>query len=284
MFEFKLENESGNIVDINDGVNYIVVPPVSGLNPPSASIFTAKSPNRKGVKYNGSTLAERNIVLTIKLLGDVEANRNALYAWVDTEQYVKVRYRNGVKNVYCEGHVQDCPIDLFTDSEVVSLAIICENPYWKDLQEIAAEVSHLLKQFTFAFAIGAAGIPFSTLRETISTNIYNAGAETGARFTITCSGEVKNLVIYDGQDTSRQFKIGTTLGTDWLVIIDTEASPKTCKAYKPDGTVVNLMKYVGSSPTWFTLRKGNNVFGFSAETGATNATLTVGFTNKYLGV
>lgn len=283
MFELKLENESGKIVDINDGIDYIVTA-ISGLNPPSASIFTAKSPNRKGVKYNGSTLAERNIVIAIKIRGDIEANRNALYEWVDTEQYVKVRYKNGAKNVYCEGHVQDCPIEFFTDNETVSVAILCENPYWRDLQEIATEVSHLLKQFTLAFAINSTGIPFSTLRETISTNIYNAGAETGAKFTVICSGEVTNLVIYDGQDTTRQFKINTTLGANWAVVIDTEASPKTVKAYKPDGTAENLLKYVAGNPTWFTLRKGNNVFGFTAETGATNAAMTVGFTNKYLGV
>ena len=49
MFSLRLENESANIIDINDGVHYLVTE-VSGLNPPSAYIFTAKSPNRKGVK------------------------------------------------------------------------------------------------------------------------------------------------------------------------------------------------------------------------------------------
>lgn len=284
MFEFKLENESGNIVDINDGVNYIVIPPVEGLNPPPASIFTSTSPNRKGGKYNGSTLNERNLIITIKILGDIEANRNALYSWVDTEQYIKVRYRNGVKNVYCEGHIQECPIDIFTDNETVTVNIICENPYWKDLQEIAAEVSHILQQFTFAFAIDSTGIPFSTIRPNSETSIYNAGAETGVKLTVKCSGEVKNLVIFDGQNTSRRFKLATTLQTDWIVIIDTESSPKTCKAYKPDGTILNLMKYISGAPTWLTLRRGNNIFGFTADVGSSNVTLTVGYTNKYLGV
>ncbi|MBR4279416.1 MAG: hypothetical protein IKT34_04475, partial [Clostridia bacterium] len=119
MFSFRLENESGNIVDINDGIKYIVTA-ASGLNPPSAALFTSKSPNRKGSKHNGSTLDERVIIITIKILGDIEANRNALYAWADTEQYCKVYYKNGVRNVFCEGYVQDCPIDLFTDNEVIN--------------------------------------------------------------------------------------------------------------------------------------------------------------------
>lgn len=284
MYELTFENESGNVVNINDGKKYVILS-VSGLNPPPASIFTAKSPNRKGVKYNGSTLNERSIIATIKILGDIEANRNALYEWVETEQYVKVHYKNGVKNVYCEGHVEDCDIDFFTDNEVVNVAILCENPYWKDLQEISAEVSSILKQFTFAFAIDDNGVPFSTIRESNTTSILNTGAETGVRITIKCLGAVRNLAIYDANDTSRIFRLNMTLEENWTVIIDTEGSPKTCKLYKPDGTVQNVLKYVGADPTWFTLKKGLNGFGFTADGGTeTDADITISYTNIHLGV
>lgn len=284
MFSLKLENDSGNIVDINDGIRYVVTA-ASGLNPPSAALFTSKSPNRKGSKYNGSTLDERNIVLTIKILGDIEVNRNALYAWVDTEQYCKVYYKNGVKNVYCEGYVQDCPIDLFTDNEVVSVAIVCPDPYWRELQEISADISSILKQFTFPFAIDAAGIPFSTLDAGSTASILNTGAETGIRITITSKAEISNIVIVDAQDTTRVFRINTTLTAGETVIIDTEGSPKTCKLYRTDGTVENILRYVGANPTWFTLKKGINAFAFSVETGTTSdVEISVGYTNKYLGV
>lgn len=302
MFSLQLENDSANVVDINDGVNYIVTN-ASGLTPPSASIFTAKSPNRKGLKYNGSTLDERNIVLTIKILGNIEANRNALYAWIDTEQYVKVRYRNGIKNVYCEGYVQDCPIDLFTDNEVVSVAIICPNPYWLDLQEIAVDISSITKQFTFPFAISFEGVeeievenpdgskattymnkgvPFSTVREENKTTVYNGGNETGMKIQVECITDIVNLIIRDEQDATKTFIINTTLKAGWYVVIDTESSPKTCKAFKPDGKVENLLKYL-YNPTWFTLRKGTNTFSYSF-TGEGEAELTISFTNKYLGI
>lgn len=282
MFSLKLENESANIVDINDGVKYVVLS-ASGLNPPPASIYTAKSPNRKGVKYNGSTLDERNIVIQIKILGDIEENRNALYEWVDTEQYCKVHYQNGIKDVYCEGHVQDCEIDLFTDNEVIDLAIICENPYWNELQEISKDISNVLKQFVFPFAISAAGVPFSTVLTNNTTNIVNVGAETGVIITIKSNGEVKNLVIFDAKDTTRVFRLNMTIQNGHIVVIDTEASPKTCRLYKPDGTVENILKYVGATPTWFTLKKGINSFGFLADN-LTDVEMTIGYHNKYLGV
>lgn len=284
MFSLELENDSGNVVNINDGQRYVVLS-VSGLNPPPASIFTAKSPNRKGVKYNGSTLDARNIVITLKILGDIEANRNALYAWADTEQYCKVYYKNGVKDVYCEGHVEDCDIDIFTENEVVGLAILCEDPYLKDMQEIVTEISAILKQFTFPFAIGAAGIPFSTIRENTATNIFNAGAETGVKISIHCIGEVKNLRLYDANDFAREFRINYTFSAGWFIVIDTDGSPKTCKGYPPNGGApVNLLRYVGNNPTWFTLRKGVNTFEYKTDGDTANALISFDFSNKYLGV
>lgn len=283
MFTLKLENANQNEIDINDGLKYVVLD-VTGLNPPSASLFTSKSPNRKGSKYNGSTLDERNIIIKIKLLGDIEQNRNKLYDWVDTEQYTKVKFANGTKNVYCEGHIQDCDFGVFTDNEVVNLAIVCENPYLKDLQEIATEISSVLKQFTFAFAIDSAGVPFSTLKESNDTIIYNKGAETGVMLTIKMLEDINHLVIYESRDTTKRFEINTLLEKDSVVKIDTEGSPKTIKLIKPDGSVENILKYVSPNPTWFTLKKGNNFFGYSSNSGNANVELNIAFTNKYLGV
>ena len=283
MFELRLENPDGNVVNINDGGRYEVLS-VSGLTPPPASVFASKSPNRKGRKKHGSTLDYRAIVIQIKLLGDIEQSRNDLYSWTDTETELKIYYRNATKNVYCEGTVTECDIDLFTDNEVVNLAIECDDPYFKDMQEISADISALLKQFTFPFAIDAAGVPFSTMRADNTTSVFNAGAETGVKITVKCRGEVSNLRIYDANDTTRQFKINYTFAENWLIEIDTENNPKTVKAIKPDGSVINLLKFVSNNPTWFTLKKGDNLFGFTTDSGANNAEISIGFRNRYLGV
>lgn len=283
MFELKLENSNANIVDLNDGERYEVIH-ASGLNPPSASLFTSKSPNRKGLKHNGSTLNERVIVLQIKLLGNIEESRNALYSWVDPEQYAKIYYQNGIKSVFCEGYVEVCEVDMFSDNEVMNVEILCGNPYWKDMQEMLVEISNVLKGFTFPFAIGSAGIPFSTLKENNTTSIFNSGAETGVQFIIRCTEPITSILIFDADNTARQFKIEYSFPIDWQIVIDTEGSPKTCRAIKPDGTIVNILRYVKGNPTWFNLRKGNNRFGYIANDGAAAVEMSIGFTNKYLGV
>ena len=283
MFQLKLENQNGNIIDVNDERNYIVVG-VSGLNPPSATLWTSKSPNHKGSIYNGSTLNDRVLVVNIKLLGDVEANRNALYAWCDTEEYCKVHYRNGEKNVYCEGYVQDCPVEVFTENEIAAVAIVCPDPFWKALEAIQTDISSLLKQFIFPFAITSAGVPFSTIREDNTTNIYNDGAETGVTITINCKEEIKNLVIFNANDTTQQIRFNTVFPKGWIVEINTEGSPKTCRAIKTDGSVTNLMRYLGGVPTWFQLKKGHNLFGYTADSGVDTAEIAVSFTQKWKGV
>lgn len=281
MFELSFENSDGKVINVNDGVNYVVVE-FEGFDPPPASLYTSKSPNRKGSKKNGSTLDERPLLIQIKILGDIEVNRNALYEWTDTETELKIYYKNGVKNVYCVGTVTDCDVPTCTDNEIMTVAITCPDPYLKDLQEIATEISNLLKQFTFPFAIDAAGIPFSTIRESNNTNVFNAGAETGAIIRIKALAEVSNISLYDANDATRIFSINMTLQANEIVEIDTERSPRTVKLIRIDGTVENILRYVGHNPTWFLLKKGNNVFGFTASN-VGNVEVTFSFTNKYLG-
>jgi hypothetical protein len=205
-----------------------------------------------------------------------------LYEWTDTETELKIYYKNGVKNVFCVGTVTDCDVPVCTDNEIMTVAITCPDPYLKDLREIATEITNLLKQFTFPFAIDADGIPFSTLRENNITNVFNAGAETGAIIRIKALAEVSNISLYDSNDATRIFSINMTLQANEIVEIDTERSPRTVKLIRTSGAVENILRYIGHNPTWFLLKKGNNLFGYTASSIA-NVEVSFTFTNKYLG-
>lgn len=285
MFKFSLQNADGNVVNINDEVNYVVVD-FEGFDPPAASLYTAKSPNRKGSQKKGSTLDERIVIITIKILGDIEVNRNALYTWTDPESELKIYFENGIKSVYCEGTVTECPVPMCTDNEVMTLAVTCTDPFLKDLQEISAEVSNLLKQFTFPFAIDSDGIPISTVRENNITNIFNAGAETGAIIRVKAKGTVSNISLFDATDATKRFDINMPLQDGEIVEINTEKSPRTVRLIKTDGTTANILKYIGYNPTWFRLKKGSNLFGVATDpaTGISNVEVVFEYTTKYLGV
>lgn len=284
MIKLELENESKNVINIDDDVNYQLIS-ATGFTSPSAEIFRSKSPNKKGSKYNGSTLNERYITLVIKILGDVEVNRNKLYAWIDSEQYVKINYQNKLKNVYCEGYIEESDIPMFADNETIAVNLVCPDPYWKDLESIYTDISTLVSEFTFPFAIDKEGIPFSTILSDNQTNVFNAGNETGIMIQAIFSGNVTGLKIFNGNDISQyiKFKNSLTFNEGDLLDINTDSSPKTITRIKADGTKENILKYVDGRPYWFTLKKGNNVFGYECND-ETLVDLKIMFNNKYLGV
>lgn len=284
MIKLELENESKNVINIDDDVNYQLIL-ATGFTSPSAEIFRSKSPNKKGSKYNGSTLNERYITLVIKILGDVEVNRNKLYAWIDSEQYVKINYQNKLKNVYCEGYIEESDIPMFDDNETITVNLVCPDPYWKDLESIYTDISTLVSEFTFPFAIDKEGIPFSTILSDNQTNVFNAGNETGIMIQAIFSGNVTGLKIFNGNDISQyiKFKNSLTFNEGDLLDINTDSSPKTITRIKADGTKENILKYVDGRPYWFTLKKGNNVFGYECND-ETLVDLKIMFNNKYLGV
>lgn len=284
MIKLELENESKNVINIDDDVNYQLIL-ATGFTSPSAEIFRSKSPNKKGSKYNGSTLNERYITLVIKILGDVEVNRNKLYTWIDSEQYVKINYQNKLKNVYCEGYIEESDIPMFDDNETITVNLVCPDPYWKDLESIYTDISTLVSEFTFPFAIDKEGIPFSTILSDNQTNVFNAGNETGIMIQAIFSGNVTGLKIFNGNDISQyiKFKNSFTFNESDLLDINTDSSPKTITRIKADGTKENILKYVDGKPYWFTLKKGNNVFGYECND-ETLVDLKIMFNNKYLGV
>ena len=284
MIKLELENESKNVINIDDDVNYQLIL-ATGFTSPSAEIFRSKSPNKKGSKYNGSTLNERYITLVIKILGDVEVNRNKLYAWIDSEQYVKINYQNKLKNVYCEGYIEESDIPMFDDNETIIVNLVCPDPYWKDLESIYTDINTLVSEFTFPFAIDKEGIPFSTILSDNQTNVFNAGNETGIMIQAIFSGNVTGLKIFNGNDISQyiKFKNSLTFNEGDLLDINTDSSPKTITRIKADGTKENILKYVDGRPYWFTLKKGNNFFGYECND-ETLVDLKIMFNNKYLGV
>lgn len=284
MFELKLENKFGSVVNIDDGINYMVED-IEGLTPPEATIFTSKSPNKKGSKYNGSTIGERYVLITIALLGDIEESRNKLYEWVESEEYVKIYYQNDTKSIYCEGYVVVPEIDMYSPKETVQLSIICPDPYLKDLNDIVTEISNLIGIFTFPFAIEEEGIPFSEIKESVTTNIYNSGAETGVQIRVNFFGDVTEFSIMNANNTLEKikFKKSYTFNNGDILIIDTDNSPKKIIVHKSDGTTDNILKHVEGKPYWLRLKRGNNLFTYTSSAN-TNIEVSISFKNKYLGV
>ena len=151
MFICKVENTRNNILTLTQNEDNFQVLKITGLNPPKAQINTTKMATLDGKKFNSSTLNERNIVITVKLNGDVEKNRIRLYSFFRPKEWCKFYYKNSSRNVFIEAYTENVECDLFTNKEVMQISLLCPEPYFKDVQEIIDDISKILSKFEFPF-------------------------------------------------------------------------------------------------------------------------------------
>ena len=103
---------------------------VSGLSPQGGTISTQKMA-RHGTEHINSTTDERNIVIDLKVLGDVEANREALYNIFPTSLPVTLEIQTYSKKATIVGYVETCEVDFFQRIAVGQISIICPDPFFK---------------------------------------------------------------------------------------------------------------------------------------------------------
>ena len=85
-----------------------------------------------GELFNSSRVGTRNIVITVKINGDVETNRLNLYRYFQTKEPVRVFYKNESHNVVIGGYVETVECDMFSNAEQAQISIICPDPYFED--------------------------------------------------------------------------------------------------------------------------------------------------------
>lgn len=312
MFTLKIENENHEIITLTGRESRYQVLNIEGLNPPNANVRRSSVAGMDGTKYMSAKLEERNIVITIRINGNVEENRLQLYRWFKTRHWCKVYYSNGSRNVYIEGYIEtnECPI--FTENEQMQISIVCPDPYWLSAQEIVTDISELLGNFEFPFAFGANGmdssigmidrfhyrefvlvdesdtvtnnaIEFSQLVENRIVSIVNEGEdETGLLIRIIATDTVVNPAIYN-DNTKEFFKVKITMNENDVLNINTTKGQKSVMLTRGIETT-NLINKLVRDSTWLTINKGENKFTYKADEGSTNMNIVFTHRTKYQGV
>lgn len=293
MFKLSLENKRGEKITLTQRETEYQVVSVEGLNPPNAVMNSSSVVGMDGSKFQSSKLEERNIVITVRINGDVETNRNRLYRYSKTKQYCKVYYKNNNYDVFAEGYVETNECSLFTNDQRMQISIICHDPYLKAVHEIYSDITKILGLFSFPFAFGAGGIVEGTITdpgrefgeydENRVVNIVNTGADTGLVIHITVfGGSAINPVVYDAY-TREFFALDTELYDGDKVTINTNRGQKSIKILR-NGVELNGINWIRPKSSWLQLREGDNLYTYDAEEGVN--TMEVHFTHRthYEGV
>lgn len=277
MFVLSAENTKGNTLTLTqDEENYQIIG-ITGLTPPNAQINLSKIAGQDGSQFNSSTLNERNIVITVKINGDVEHNRINLYRFFRNKEWCKIFYKNESRNVYIEGYVENFDGDFFTANEVMQISIICPNPYFKDLEEIVDDISKALAAFEFPFAINSdEPIPFSTIDTTRITNVLNdSESETGLIIEIDILTTVNKIQI-NNIGNGETFTVNYNFLENDKLIIDTNKGNKSVSLIR-NGSTINLFTGMKKGSTFFQLDIGDNFFSYLIDDGDNDDSVHIAF-------
>lgn len=282
MYTLAIENHKGERLQLSQNPNYTITS-VEGLSPPTANINTAINANFDGSTFRSSRLNERNIVISLVIEGNVEANRINLYQYIKVKKKCTIYYQNGSRDVSIDGYVESFEIGIFEEKEMVQISIICPRPYFLQVAQTILDMSVVNSGFEFPFSIPQEGIEFSTLKPSQENVVQNLGdVETGAIITFHATGVASNPVIYN-VITGESFRVNIDMEAGDLLVIDTIAGEKNVTLIV-NGVTSNIINSVERGSTWLQFESGANTMLYDATNFPENLQCYIAFNNKFEGV
>lgn len=282
MYELKVKNDKGEVLNLSTSPIYSVYK-VTGLQPPAVAINSSVNATTDGSTVNSLRAGTRNIVLYVKLEGDVEKSRINLYHYFPLKKRITLYFKNGSRNVCIEAYVEVIECDLFTNKQIAQVSLLCPQPYFKGVDEIISHFNEVSAYFQFPFSIPAEGIELSRITTNIRKSIINAGdVESGLIIDMYAVGEVVNPAVYDTFKRT-YIKLRITMQKGDRIVINTNTGAKSIVLTRA-GISSNIMGHMTPDSTWLTLDAGDNVFTYSAENDSSNLQLIFTASVLYGGV
>ncbi len=282
MFTLICENSRGQQINLTNCHDYNVTS-VEGLTPPTASINTTKVALGDGAIYNSSVVNERNVVITLYIVGDIERNRQRLYSIFKVKQLCTVRYKNQYRDVYVEGYVESFEATIFSKTQKVQISILCPSAYLTNSNQKEYTFSWTTDGFQFPFSINESGTEFGTVENISTINVYNGGdIDTGITIEMRANGAVLNPTLLNTQ-TGEKMAINYSLSTGDVVRITTYRGHKRI-FLTHNGTTTNIINRLSNDSSWFTILVGDNLFAYQASSGGSNLDVKFILSELYEGV
>lgn len=249
-----------------------------------------------GSIFNSSRLAHRNILLSLGYYGtDTEASRIKTYKYFPTKEIISLTIETTNRIVSATGYVESNEASVFSKDSGCSISIICPDPYFYGMNEVIHAFGSVDPAFELPFSnesLVSPLIEISTLTYNTETNIYYAGeGPVGVTVFIYANGAANDVSVVktDTLDTISidSSKIISIVGSDItaadIIEISTRRGNKYARLLR-SGTYYNILSALGINPGWFTLLPGDNSFGYTADTGATNLDFEIRHAVAYRGV
>lgn len=155
------------------------------------------------------------------------------------------------------------------------ISFLCTNPYLLDEKDTITEIKSTK---------GGLGFPLklATIFSQVAfyKNVNNKG-DTETPLKIIFNGPAVNPCVTN-QTTGEFIKINTTIDEKEKIVINTESGKETVELITPN-EVKNVYNNIDLNSTFFSLIVGNNLLRYSSDAEITKDTVSVEYTNKYIG-
>ena len=284
MFELILENSAGDQLTFSQNSPF-TVSEIQGLNPPSATINTSQVALMDGAKFNSSKVNMRTLNIAFAIEYQAAKNRIELYKVLKTKQYVKMQYIGQYRQVFIEGYIESIDITYFEMKQIVTCAIICPSPYFKEAQMVVNEIQSIVSAFHFPFSSTAdPQLVFSYINSEVGLTIENDGdVECGMIIELYARQAVSNPKIFN-YITQDYIGLNFDMQAADLITIDTRQGQKTATLLR-NGVESNIFNNVLQGSTWLQLAAEGSTFVYEVGSGsATDLSVTFQHYNLYEGV
>lgn len=275
---------------------------VTGLGPGKATINTTEVSTDDGGLYNSSRLSARNIVISLRFYPQgsdtIEDIRQRSYKYFPIKKNVTLLIETDNRIAKIEGRVETNDPDIFSEEEGTDISIICPYPYFYSAGEggtVETIFSGIEAGFMFPFSnesleenLLEMGIIHISTDEVI---VYEGDAEIGVTITIHAVGTASNITIYNTGtremmviDTDKiEAYTGSGIVAGDEIIICTVKKNKSIVLVR-NGVTTNILNCLAKDTDWFQLTRGDNVFAYTADEGASNLQFKIESQVIYEGV
>ena len=261
----KIENANGEALTLTGKEAIYQVLDISGLNPPTAQINTSTIVGLDGAVFNSAKLETRELVIQIRINGDVESNRLALYKYFKTKEPCTFYYSNSHLDVSIDGYVSAIECGLFEQSEIAQISILCTFPYFAALEQIIVDSSGVNPLFTFPFSIDEdAPVVISSLTNydaIVATN--PAESETGCEIIIDVYDTVTKLEL-ENEATAETMTLNYSFQAGDRITINTAKGKKSIKLTR-SGVTTSIFSALQSGSKFIQLVSGANVIEYKVN-------------------
>lgn len=270
---------------------------ITGLGPPVANINLTEVSTNDGALFNSSRAASRNIVITLGFLWNktIEDVRHLSYKYFPIKKRLKLTIETDNRIAEAYGYVESNEPIIFSEQQTTQISIICPNPFLYSEEKMVTTFEGVVSMFEFPFSNESLNENLIVMGEiwpeATRSVFYQGDAEIGVVIHIQALGVVSDITIFDPEtgmkmviNTERLVELtGSGIVEGDYIIISTIKGDKHITLIR-DGIETNILNALNRDAFWFQLRKGDNVFAYTAEFGLSNVVFRIENQIAYEGV